>query len=154
MLADSLSGRRSLHHREPARRRVRHSIEASYKLGDQQVTRPSRCRSRATTTCLRHHPDINLESIRSRTLPLLINGVGVSPTRYLFPGSYLLTSGNEYANYGNGPMVIKHPDDYPNAYDLRPEMTKAGTERSSTRPRPSSAACVKEPKSGRPAARS
>ena len=62
-----------------------------------------------------------------RTLLLLINGVAVKTDEVnLFPGSYQLTSGNEYTGYGSGTLVVKHPSDYPNACDLRPQLTKAG----------------------------
>ena len=77
----------------------------------------------------------------------MINGVAVQTDEvHLFPGSYLLTSGNEYANYGNGALVVKHPNDYPNAYDLRPELTKAGADAFLDAAKAKLAACVKEQK--------
>ena len=57
-----------------------------------------------------------------------------------------MTSGNEYASYGNGTLVVKHPSDYPNAYDLRPKLTKAGTDAFVDAAEAKLASCVKEPK--------
>jgi hypothetical protein len=101
------------------------SVEASYKLGDQQVNETFTVQKTGDNYLLYDiAQNFSVESIRSRTLPLLINGVAVqSDEVYLFPGSYLLTSGNEYASYGNGALVVKHPGDYPNAYELRPKLT-------------------------------
>jgi hypothetical protein len=124
------------------------SIEASYKLGDQQVNETFTVQKSGDNYLLYDiAQNVSVESIRSRTLPLLINGVPVQTDEVnLFPGSYLLTSGNEYASYGNGKLVIKHPGDYPNAYDLRPKLTKAGTDAFISAAKAKLAACVKEPK--------
>ena len=124
------------------------SIEASYKLGDQQVNESFTVQKTGDNYLLYDvTQNVNVEAIRSRTLPLLINGVAVqSDEVHLFPGSYLLTSGNEYANYGNGALLVKHPNDYPNAYDLRPELTKAGADAFLDAAKAKLAACVKEQK--------
>jgi hypothetical protein len=124
------------------------SVEASYKLGDQQVNETFTVQKTGDNYLLYDiAQNVSVESIRSRTLPLLINGVAVqSDEVYLFPGSYLLTSGNEYASYGNGALVVKHPGDYPNAYELRPKLTKAGTDAFVDAAKAKLAACVKEPK--------
>jgi hypothetical protein len=105
------------------------SIEASYKLGDQQVNETFTVQKQGDVYLLNDiTQDVNLETIRSRTLPLQINGVGVtSDTVDLFPGSYVLTTGSKYIAYGGGPMLVKSPDDYPSAYDHRPAITEAGT---------------------------
>jgi hypothetical protein len=124
------------------------SIDASYKLGDQQVNEAFTVQKNGDKYLLYNIAQkVSVETIRSRTLPLLINGVAVqSDDVYLFPGSYLLTSGNKYASYGNGKLVIKHPTDYPNAYDLRPKLTKVGTEVFVDAAKAKLAACVKERK--------
>jgi hypothetical protein len=123
------------------------SIEASYKLGDQQVNETFTVQKAGDNYLLYDiTQNINVEAIRSRTLPLLINGVAVQTDEvHLFPGSYQITSGNEYANYGSGLLVVKHPNDYPDA-DLRPELTKAGADAFLDAAKAKLAACVKEQK--------
>ena len=105
------------------------SIEAAYKMGDQQVNDTFTVQKQGETYLLYDvTQDVNLESLRSRTLPLQINRVGVtSDTVHLFPGSYVLTTGSDYVAYGGGPMVITSPNDFPSAYDHRPAITEAGT---------------------------
>jgi hypothetical protein len=124
------------------------SIEASYKLGDQQVNETFTVRKTGDKYLLYDvAQDVDLQTVRSRTLPLLINGVAVQADKvYLFPGSYVLTSGNEYANYGEGTLVLKHPADYPDAYKLRPELTKAGDDALIDAARAKLTSCLKEPK--------
>ena len=124
------------------------SIDASYKLGDQQVNETFTVQKKGDKYLLYDIAQkLSVETIRSRTLPLLINGVAVQTDDvYLFPGSYLLTTGNSYASYGNGKLVIKHPTDYPNAYDLRPKLTKAGTDAFLRAAKAKLASCVKQPK--------
>jgi hypothetical protein len=124
------------------------SIEASYKLGDQQVNETFTVQKTGDNYLLYEvTQNVSVEAIRSRTLPLLINGVEVQTNEVnLFPGSYLLTSGNEYANYGNGSLVVKHPGDYPNAYELRPELTKAGADAFLDAAKAKLASCLKEQK--------
>jgi hypothetical protein len=91
--------------------------------------------------------DVNLEGIRSRTLPMQINGVGVTADKIdLFPGSYVLTTGNDYISYGGGPMVITSPNDYPSAYDHRPAITEEGTKAVVAAAKAKLDACVKEAK--------
>ncbi|HZA03477.1 MAG TPA: hypothetical protein VE617_02870, partial [Propionibacteriaceae bacterium] len=105
------------------------SIDASYKMGDQQVNETFTVQKQGDVYLLYDvTQDVNLEGIRSRTLPMQINGVGVTADKIdLFPGSYVLTTGNDYIAYGGGPMVITSPGDYPSAYDHRPAITEAGT---------------------------
>jgi hypothetical protein len=124
------------------------SIDASYKLGDQQVNETFTVQKTGDKYLLYNVAQkVSVESIRSRTLPLLINGVAVQTDDvYLFPGSYLFTTGNKYASYGNGKLVIKHPTDYPDAYELRPKLTKDGTETFVEAAKAKLAFCVKQPK--------
>ena len=104
-------------------------IEAVYKMGDQQVNETFTVQKQGDVYLLYDvTQDVNLENIRNRTLPMQINGVGVtSDTVHLFPGSYRLTTGSDYIAYGGGPMVISSPNDFPSAYDHRPVITSAGT---------------------------
>ena len=124
------------------------SIEASYKLGDQQVNETFTVQKRGDNYLLYDIAQkLSIESIRSRTLPLLINGVPAQTDNvYLFPGSYLFTTGNKYATYGNGKLVIKHPTDYPTNYDLNPKLTKVGTDALVAAAKAKLAFCVKQPK--------
>ena len=104
-------------------------IEASYKLGDEPVNETFTVQKQGDVYLLYDvTQDVNLENIRHRSLPMRINGVGVtSDTVHLFPGSYLLTTGSPYVTYGGGPLVIKSPNDFARAYDHRPVITSAGT---------------------------
>ena len=122
------------------------SIEASYKMGDQQVNETFTVQKQGDVYRLYDvTQDVNLEGIRSRTLPMQINGVGVTADRIdLFPGSYVLTTGNDYVAYGGGPMVITSPGDYPSAYDHRPAITEAGTKAVVAAAKTKLAACAKE----------
>ncbi len=124
------------------------SIDASYKMGDQQVNETFTVQKQGNVYRLYDvTQDVNLEGIRSRTLPMQINGVGVTSDRVdLFPGSYLLTSGNNYIAYGGGPMVITSPGDYPSAYDHRPAITEAGTKAVVAAAKAKLAACAEEAK--------
>jgi hypothetical protein len=124
------------------------SIEASYKMGDQQVNETFTVQKQGENYLLYDvTQDVNLETIRSRTLPLQINGVGVTADKVdLFPGSYALTTGNNYIAYGGGPLVITGPTDYASAYDHRPAITEAGTKAVVAAARTKLAGCAKEAK--------
>ena len=124
------------------------SIEATYKMGEQQVNETFTVQKQGDVYLLYDvTQDVNLENIRSRTLPMQINGVGVtSDTVNLFPGSYLLTTGSDYVNYGGGPMVITSPNDFPSAYDHRPVITTAGTKAVVAAAKTKLEGCAKEAK--------
>ena len=124
------------------------SIDASYKMGDQQVNESFTVQKQGDVYRLYDvTQEVNLEGIRSRTLPMQINGVGVTADRVdLFPGSYLLATGNDYIAYGGGPMVITSPNDFPSAYDHRPAITEAGTKAVVAAAKAKLAACAKEAK--------
>ena len=89
----------------------------------------------------------NLDVIRSRTLPLLINGVAVQTDKvYLFPGSYVLTTGSKFARYGSGTLLLKHPAEYANTLELRPELTEAGEDAFIDAAKAKLTSCLKERK--------
>ena len=124
------------------------SIEASYKMGDQQVNETFTVQKQGDNFLLYDvTQDVNLETIRSRTLPMQINGVGVTSDKVdLFPGSYVFTSGSPYIAYGGGPMVITSPNDFGSAYDHRPAITAAGTKAVVAAAKTKLAACAKQAK--------
>ena len=124
------------------------SIEASYKMGDQQVNETFTVQKQGENFLLYEvSQDVNLETIRSRTLPMQINGVGVTSDKVnLFPGSYVFTSGSNYIAYGGGPMVINSPNDFANAYDHRPAITSAGTKAVVAAAKAKLAGCAKQAK--------
>ena len=59
---------------------------------------------------------------------MMINKVAVKTDKVrLFPGSYNISSGNSYVNYGeNSTLTIKSPSGYTSTMDLKPTLTKAG----------------------------
>lgn len=123
------------------------SIAATYTIGDQQVNEDFTVQKQGDSYRLyRATQDVNLESLRNRTLPLLVNGVEVKTDDIdLFPGSYAFSSGNDYVGYGSGePLLIKSPTDYPNAYEYRPTITEAGTRAVVGAAKAKLNACVKE----------
>lgn len=125
------------------------SISTTYKIGDQQVNEDFTVQKQGDIYLLyRVTQDLNLENLRNRTLPLLINGVEVKTDNIdLFPGSYAFSSGNENVGYGSGePLLIKSPTDYPNAYDYRPTITAAGTKAFVRAAKAKLNGCVKEAK--------
>jgi hypothetical protein len=125
------------------------SISATYKIGDQQVNENFTVQKQGETYLLyRVTQDLSLENLRNRTLPLLINGIEVKTDNIdLFPGSYVFSSGNENISYGSGdPLLIKSPNDYPNAYDYRPAITAAGTKAFVAAAKAKLNACAKEAK--------
>jgi hypothetical protein len=124
------------------------SIEASYKMDEQQVDETFTVQKQGENFLLDEvTQDVNLKAIRSRTLPLQINGVGVTSDKVnLFPGSYVFTSGSNYIAYGGGPMVINSPNDYANAYDHSPAITSAGTKAVVAAAKTKLAGCTKQAK--------
>ena len=63
------------------------SIEASYRMGSQQVNETFTVKQGEDYLLSEVSQDVNLETIRSRTLPLQINGVGVTSTRSTCSGA-------------------------------------------------------------------
>jgi hypothetical protein len=73
--------------------------------------------------------DLDLQSKRAKTLPMLINGVTVETDKVLlFPGSYTFTTGNKNVDYGkSNTLVLKSPTEYPDGLsDIEPTLTSAG----------------------------
>lgn len=106
-----------------------YSVAASYKIGDQAVNATYFVQKTGNAFRLTDATqDINLESIRSRTLPMLINGVKVTTDKVtVFPGSYAFSSGNEHVSYGSNAVTVTSPQDYTTTTDLRPTISEAGT---------------------------
>ncbi len=62
---------------------------------------------------------------------------------YLFPGSYTVTSGNDYVGYpANKPLLVKSPSDYASTSDLDPTLTTAGKAAFTTAVKSAVAKCV------------
>ena len=59
--------------------------------------------------------DLDLQSKRDKTLPMIINGVAVESNKIaLFPGAYTFTSGNKLVDYGkSNTLVVKSASEYP-----------------------------------------
>lgn len=72
--------------------------------------------------------DVNLGSYSfTGKVPMMLNGVAVNASKiYLFPGTYTVTSGWKYVDYGTGKFVVDSPNAYPSASNLQPTLNAAG----------------------------
>ena len=107
------------------------SVNASYKLGSQAVNEKFNVKKSGTSWKLYDSTqDLNLSYVRSRTIPMTINSVPVKTDKVtVFPGSYVVSSGNKNIVYGNGgALTVKSPSDYTSVTDLRPTLSSAGTD--------------------------
>ena len=91
------------------------SIEASYKMGDQQVNETFTVQKSGENYLLYEvSQDVNLESIRSRTLPLQINGVRCHLRQgQPVPGLVRVDQRQQLHRLRRREMVINSPSDYP-----------------------------------------
>jgi hypothetical protein len=105
-----------------------YEVAATYKMGGQTVSKSFTVSNDgdgfrlASTT-----QDIDLSSVRSNTLPMLINGQKVTADEVtVLPGSYALTTGIANISYGaKSKVLITDPNDYPSTQPT-PTLTKAG----------------------------
>lgn len=105
-------------------------VDASYKLGGEAVTDDFNVKKVGSGWKLsKSYIDLDVRFARSKTLPMLINKVTVKTDKIrLFPGSYSFTSGTSYLSYGEeSTVLLKSPSDYTSTSNLKPTLTKAGT---------------------------
>jgi hypothetical protein len=123
-----------------------YQVSASYKMGGQSVNENfyvskdgDQFRLSSTTQ------DLDLGSIRSNTVPMLINGVPVTSDKVtLLPGSYAVTTGIANISYGTkSTTLITSPNDYPAARPT-PTLTKAGSDAFVKSAKAAMAACLKQ----------
>jgi hypothetical protein len=105
-------------------------VTASYKLGSQNVSADFSVEKEGDTWKMREvAADLDLQSKRDKTLPMIINGVAVQSNKIaLFPGAYTFTSGNKLVDYGkSNTLIVKSASDYPTGLsDIEPTLTSAG----------------------------
>jgi len=105
-------------------------VAASFTMGKQAINTDFSVEKDGDVWKLRDvAADLDLQSRRSKTLPMLINGVNVETDKVLlFPGSYTFTTGNKYVDYGkSNTLVLKSPTEYPDGLsDIQATLTSAG----------------------------
>ncbi|MDN5763189.1 MAG: hypothetical protein L0H41_12855 [Microlunatus sp.] len=107
-----------------------YSVDAAYKMGSQVVDAKFPVEKAGQVWKLREVAfDLDVSSRRSKTLPLVINGVTVeADSLRLFPGSYEFTTGNKNIDYGkSNVLTVQSPADYPRGIsDIKPTLTSTG----------------------------
>lgn len=106
-------------------------VEASFKIGDQQVTEEFSVRKVGDGYKLDDPAtEVDLTNRRARTLPMLIDGTEVTTDKIrLFPGAYQFSTGTDYIGYGDELVYVKSNDDYRAASSIEsPTITEKGTE--------------------------
>ncbi|HYI52577.1 MAG TPA: hypothetical protein VEX57_01320 [Microlunatus sp.] len=105
-------------------------VAASFSMGKQAINTDFSVEKDGDAWKLRDvAADLDLQSKRAKTLPMLINGVNVETDKVLlFPGSYTFTSGNKNVDYGkSSTLIVKSPSEYPDGLsDIQPTLTSAG----------------------------
>jgi hypothetical protein len=92
------------------------AVEASYKLGKRSVTETFDVVKQGDAWKLRRvAAEVELGHVRSGAVPLLINHTKVSADLInLFPGSYEISTGLKYSDYGNDTtIVVTSPSGFP-----------------------------------------
>ena len=107
-----------------------YSVDASYKLGSQAVNTSFTVEKEGDAWKLREVAyDLDLGSQRSKTLPMVVNGVSVATDSILlFPCSYEFTTGSKNVGYGkSNVLAVQSPSDYPRGLaEIQPTLTSAG----------------------------
>ncbi|WP_197429905.1 hypothetical protein [Auraticoccus cholistanensis] len=104
------------------------SVEASYRLGEEQVTRRFRVAEVPGGYQLETvAATLDVSRLRTEALPLTVAGTDVAGDSVtLFPGVYAVETGNEYLAYGSGQLLVKDPDAYLDTSDLALDITEEG----------------------------
>jgi len=105
-----------------------YSVSASYTLGKTKVSGDFNVAKEGDSWKLSEVAQkIDLQNIRTTTLPMTINSVKVQTDNvYLFPGVYAVSSGLPAVSYGNGSLTVKSLADYTSTSDLDPTLTGVG----------------------------
>ena len=105
------------------------AVEASYKLGKRSVTETFDVVKQEDAWKLRRvAAEVDLELVRSGGVPLLINGTKVSSDLIsLFPGSYEISTGRKYSDYGTeSTILITSPSGFPDTSRLGVRINAKG----------------------------
>ena len=124
-----------------------YKVDASYKIGEEAVNESFYVSKSGSGWKVKDtFAELNLGYSRSKTLPMVMNGVPVKTDKIrIFPGSYEFTSGSKFVDYGaENVLVLKSPSEYPSATDIRPTLSEAGSEAFIKSAKDQIAACVKK----------
>ena len=105
------------------------AVEASYKLGKRPVTETFDVVKQEDTWKLRRvAAEVEVGLVRSEAVPLLINGTKVSADLInLFPGSYEISTGFTYSDYGNASTIlVTSPSGFPDTSRLGVRINAKG----------------------------
>jgi len=105
------------------------AVEASYKLGKRSVTETFDVVKQEDTWKLRRvAAEVEVGLVRSEAVPLLINGTKVSADLInLFPGSYEISTGFTYSDYGNASTIlVTSPSGFPDTSRLGVRINAKG----------------------------
>jgi hypothetical protein len=105
------------------------AVEASYKLGNRSVTETFDVVKQGDDWKLRRvASDAELGLVRSGSVPLLINGTKVLKDLVsLFPGSYKISTGLKYSDYGKeSTVLVTGPSSFPNTSRLAVRINAKG----------------------------
>ena len=108
-----------------------YKVDATYQLGKQTVSDGIYVEKKGDGWKVKAaYAEVDLQTVREKTLPLSINGVAVKANKVrLFPGSYEFSTGSKNITYGDegGILLIETPDGYPEGLsDLRATLSSAG----------------------------
>jgi hypothetical protein len=122
------------------------TVHASYKIGKEQVAESfSVIKSGDVWRLERVAAEVELGSIRSGSIPVLINGTKVSKSSVnVFPGSYTFSTGLKYVDYGpDSTILVKAPSAFPNTSQLAVRVSAKGKKAAVATAKKSYAACLK-----------
>jgi hypothetical protein len=122
------------------------SVEASYQLGKRAVTETFNVVKQGDEWKLRRvAAEIELGPVRSGSVPLLINGTKVSKDLVsLFPGSYTISTGLKYSDYGKASTVlVTTPSGFPDTSRLAVRITAEGKKAAVAAAKKSYTTCLK-----------
>jgi len=108
-----------------------YKVDASYKIGEDAVNESFYVTKSGDGWKVKDtFAELNLSYSRSKTLPMVINGVPVKTDKIrIFPGSYEFTSGSKYVDYGaENVLVVESPSEYPSSAKIRPTLSEGGAE--------------------------
>ena len=122
------------------------TVEASYQLGKRTVTETFAVVKQTDEWKLtRVAADVELGPVRSGSVPLLINGTKVSKDLIsLFPGSYTISTGLKYSDYGkDSTILVTSPGGFPDTSRLAVRITAEGKSAAVAAAKKSYTTCLK-----------
>ena len=122
------------------------AVEASFKLGKRSVTETFDVVKQEDAWKLRRvAAEVELEGVRNGAVPLLINGAKVSADLIsLFPGSYEISTGLKYSDYGTeSTILITSPSGFPDTSRLGVRINAKGKAAAVTAAKKSYTTCLK-----------